>query len=54
MPTSADEWWDCLPEERKNQIMGWLDRTPGMVYSPDQLTILDEEEEPHDESVNDV
>lgn len=44
MPTSADEWWDSLPEERKNQIMGWLDRSPGIVYSPHQLTLLGEKE----------
>lgn len=44
MATSADEWWDSLPEERKSQIMGWLDRSPGMVSAPGQLTLLAEKE----------
>lgn len=45
MATSADEWWDSLPEERKTQIMGWLDRSPGMTYSPGQLALLGEKED---------
>mgnify|MGYP006893993557 CR=1 FL=1 len=39
MATSADEWWDSLPEERKTQIMGWLDRSPTVVYAPGQLAL---------------
>ncbi|QQB46214.1 hypothetical protein I6I10_12335 [Corynebacterium glucuronolyticum] len=53
MATSADEWWDSLPEERKTQIMGWLDRSPGMVSAPGQLMLLaaKEDTDAHDGDV---
>lgn len=54
MATSADDWWDSLSQDRKEQIKGWLDRTPGMVYSHGQLTLLAEKEEPNDASLDDV